>query len=140
MVQLLFVLVFMTIYLTLESLWLHYARDTYVQNFSRVTQRPLSVVHTFVRITPLVVFTYALLLLLVWHYCIAPIHEGRITEYSHSFANGALLGVTMYAIYNLTNLATLPGFSYTVALLDTLWGMLSLGVLSMIMLWFKKNH
>jgi uncharacterized membrane protein len=39
-------------------------------------------------------------------------------------ALGAILGVLVYATYDLTNLATLKGWSSAVALLDIAWGAL----------------
>lgn len=39
-----------------------------------------------------------------------------------SLIYGGGVGFFIYAIYNLTNLATLENYSWTVALCDTLWG------------------
>ena len=37
-------------------------------------------------------------------------------------ARGAALGFSMYALYDLTNLATLDGWTYEMLAKDTLWG------------------
>lgn len=43
-------------------------------------------------------------------------------SFAHALALGALLGLVTYAAYDLTNLATLEGFSLRVALVDLAWG------------------
>ena len=40
----------------------------------------------------------------------------------HAFGYGALLGFVAYATYDLTNLATLKGFSPKIVAVDLLWG------------------
>lgn len=35
---------------------------------------------------------------------------------------GAVLGLTSYGVYNMTNLSTLAGYSSKVAIADTIWG------------------
>ncbi|WP_181706194.1 DUF2177 family protein [Chthonobacter rhizosphaerae] len=44
-----------------------------------------------------------------------------------AFGYGALLGATAYGTYDLTNLATLAGYSATVAVVDMTWGTLVTG-------------
>ena len=47
---------------------------------------------------------------------------------------GALLGLSSYSLYNLTNFATYPSkWSVELALADTLWGTLLTGVTAYIM-------
>ncbi len=41
---------------------------------------------------------------------------------SHAIILGGLLGLVTYAAYDLTNLATLDGFPFRVALVDLVWG------------------
>lgn len=43
---------------------------------------------------------------------------------------GALLGLVAYATYDLTNLATMKGWSATVALVDMVWGAVLTGVVA----------
>ncbi len=45
-------------------------------------------------------------------------------SWSHAAAFGALFGLVAYATYDLTNLATLKGFSAKVVVVDLIWGML----------------
>lgn len=44
-------------------------------------------------------------------------------SFSKAIINGALLGGLAYATYDLTNLATLKGWPFTVVWVDILWGM-----------------
>ena len=46
---------------------------------------------------------------------------------------GTLLGFLMYAFYDLTNLATLTGYSWKLTLLDSLWGAVVVGVVAAVM-------
>jgi uncharacterized membrane protein len=49
---------------------------------------------------------------------------------AHAIALGALLGLVTYAAYDLTNLATLEGFPFTVVLVDMVWGTVLCGSVS----------
>jgi hypothetical protein len=39
-----------------------------------------------------------------------------------AFTKGGLLGFSMYGLYDLTNMATLKGWTYTMLVKDTTWG------------------
>jgi uncharacterized membrane protein len=43
---------------------------------------------------------------------------------AHAVKYGAVFGLTAYATYDLTNLATLKGFTSTVVIVDLIWGTL----------------
>ena len=45
--------------------------------------------------------------------------------------DGALLGLLAYATYDMTNMATLKGWSLTVSLVDMVWGMIITGMSSL---------
>ena len=45
--------------------------------------------------------------------------------------DGALLGLLAYATYDMTNMATLTGWSLTVSMVDMVWGMVITGVSSL---------
>jgi uncharacterized membrane protein len=56
---------------------------------------------------------------------------------------GALLGLVAYSTYDLSNLATVNGFTNTVALVDILWGMTltgSVSVLTYLIVNNSSNH
>ena len=47
---------------------------------------------------------------------------GILQQFPSSIAEAFLLGLTVYAVYDFTNLATFNNYYYSFALLDTLWG------------------
>jgi uncharacterized membrane protein len=51
---------------------------------------------------------------------------------SEAFIRGALLGMLAYGTYDLTNLATVRGFSTKIALIDWVWGTLLTGAVAAI--------
>lgn len=48
----------------------------------------------------------------------------RNSDWRHATGYGALLGFVAYATYDLTNLATLQGFTLNLVIVDLLWGTL----------------
>jgi uncharacterized membrane protein len=46
----------------------------------------------------------------------------EIESWQHAVGMGALLGFVAYATYDLTNLATLKGFSQKIVVIDLIWG------------------
>jgi uncharacterized membrane protein len=64
---------------------------------------------------------YPLYIAGVTYFCIAPaLAEGAWTR---ALINGAALGLLAYATYDLSNLATLKGWSVALVVVDVLWGM-----------------
>ena len=49
-----------------------------------------------------------------------------------AFLKGAVFGLVVYGIYNGTNVATLPGYSWTMVLVDTSWGTIWFGLLALL--------
>lgn len=52
-------------------------------------------------------------------------------NYKTVIRDGALLGLLAYATYDMTNMATLKGWSLTVSLVDMVWGMIITGTSSL---------
>jgi uncharacterized membrane protein len=48
---------------------------------------------------------------------------------------GALFGALTYAIYDFTNLAVLDGWNWKIAMIDTIWGAVLCGVVSVVTVW-----
>lgn len=48
-----------------------------------------------------------------------------------AFWRGAMLGLTAYATFDLTNLAVLAGWNLTVSLVDMAWGTLATAIASL---------
>ncbi len=55
------------------------------------------------------------------------------------FLNGAVLGLTAYATYNLTNQATLKEWPTIISLVDTSWGTLLTGLVSVGSVWISRK-
>lgn len=51
-------------------------------------------------------------------------------SWQHALLYGALLGLFAYATYDLTNLATLKGFTVKVVIVDLIWGAVLTGAVS----------
>lgn len=56
------------------------------------------------------------------------VHGGNHTQWQPVMLYGALFGLVAYGTYDLTNLATLRGWSATLAVVDMLWGACATGV------------
>lgn len=58
---------------------------------------------------------------------------GEQTTYAQAFAWGALFGVIVYGVYDLTNLAVLEKWTLRMTLIDIAWGGLLCGTMAMLM-------
>jgi uncharacterized membrane protein len=106
-------------FMTLDFLWLTTASPTIYQH--EIGQLLLAQP----RMVPAVLF-YALYMVGVVVFVVRPaLAKG---ELSAAATKGALFGVIAYATYDLTNLATLEGFTDKLALIDMVWGGLVTGV------------
>ena len=54
------------------------------------------------------------------------------TFYIHSDNTHDAFGLAVYGVYNLTNVATLIGYSWTMVVVDTAWGTVWFGTLAAI--------
>jgi uncharacterized membrane protein len=75
---------------------------------------------------PVAVLFYVLYIAGVLVFAVLPALDAG--QWSRAFLNGALFGFFAYATYDLTNLATLRGWSAGVAMLDLGWGTVVTGV------------
>ena len=67
-----------------------------------------------------VVLTYILLAVCFAVLVLRPIYAGL--TYRGAALGGAAFGGAAYGVYNLTNVATLPNYSWTMVCVDTAWG------------------
>lgn len=80
-------------------------------------------------LAPVVLF-YAIYILGILFFAVAPaLESGRWTT---ALGRGAALGFLAYATYDLTNQATLRGWSTTVTMIDLAWGTLLTGACSLV--------
>jgi uncharacterized membrane protein len=63
-------------------------------------------------------------------YLLYPLCVRYLAQGDDWIEKAAVLGTSVYGIYHLTNMATLPQWSVTVALYDTLWGGLVTAILA----------
>ena len=76
--------------------------------------------------TPVAALFYALYVAGVLVFAVLPALDAG--QWSRALLHGALFGFFAYATYDLTNLATLKGWTPSVALLDLAWGTVVTGV------------
>jgi len=118
-------------FVVLDYIWLaKIAKDFYLEKLaSHVLIRDGSLV-PYLLAVPLV---YIVAVLGIWHFVLT-----RVTDIEQAFLQGALLGFCMYAFYDLTNLATLKDYPWSLTILDTLWGTLLVGTVTALM-FFVRN-
>ncbi len=103
------------VFLALDFVWLGFvAKDFYrTQIGALMLEKPLlGVAFTF----------YLLYAIGIVYFAIMPALE--TDSWVRAMTNGALLGLIAYATYDLTNLATLRGWSVKLSIVDLAWGTL----------------
>lgn len=134
--------VVVAIYAVVEAAWLLTMRPFYAKAFApllRPPGTPLKVrsLTAVVLVYPLLVAAYVILVLLP----LMAKDQGKATgEFATSRAVGWILyglifGAVVYGVYNLTNMATLPGYSWTLVGVDTAWGTACFGGLAGVASW-----
>ena len=93
--------------------------------FKNVQKSPLKV-----RIIP-AILVYVLMPFAVTYFAI--LQSKSITD---AGVKGALLGLTIFGVYDLTNLATLDGWTIEMAIRDILWGILMFTITSVVGYYF----
>jgi uncharacterized membrane protein len=103
-------------YAVLEAAWLWAMRGFYGRQLGGKVMRgkPLKV-----RSVPAAVLVYVLLVAALVYFVLLPCLKGKPWA---SAARGAFFGATVYGVYNLTNMVTLDGYTWTMVAVDTLWG------------------
>jgi len=123
----LYVVAFVT-FLVIDALWLGFiARGLY--------QAELGPLLGNVRWLPALLF-YFLYVAGILYFCIVPgiaQHDWKIILF-----NGMFFGLICYATYDLTNLATLHGWSLKVVIYDVIWGAVVTGIASVVPYWVDQ--
>jgi len=102
--------------LFLDALWLG-SRFSYYQNlFVDIQKSPLTI-----RFLPALA-VYILIALAIWYFVFQVASESVSKNPAKAFAVGATLGFSMYGLYDLTNYATLKGYTLEMTLTDMAWG------------------
>jgi uncharacterized membrane protein len=97
--------------LALDAVWLTYRYDYHRALFQQVQQSPL-----MMRLLP-AIGVYLLLPIIVYLVAVEP-----AADFAAAVRRGALTGLLLYGFYDLTNYATLSGWTLHMTVTDTLWG------------------
>ena len=107
------ILIILVTIVTMDAVWLTSTAPTSRSLFASIQGSPLQI-----RWVP-AVLTYILMIAAVWYFAVRP--AKTVTE---AATNGALLGLAMYGLYDLTNYATLSRYTLSFAVTDAIWGTL----------------
>jgi len=97
--------------LLLDALWLTANHSYHVTVFAALQAQPLAI-----RWIP-AILVYILIIGAVWYFAVRP-----ATSWTEAATSGALLGGSMYGLYDLTNYATLVKYPIKYAVTDIVWG------------------
>ena len=100
------------IYLVLEAIYMWWNQHYFKEFFLQVQRSPLNARFGGV------MACYAVLLWTLYYFIIKP---------KRSPKHAALLGFAIYAVYDLTNYATLSRWTLTMTVMDILWGTFAFG-------------
>ena len=99
--------------IVMDAVWLSLNYSYHSKLITAVQHSPIAV-----RLIPAIA-VYILIPLAVTYFAV---NEAKSVK--NAGMKGALLGLSMYGLYDLTNLATLKGWTYEMALMDIAWGTL----------------
>lgn len=119
-------------FMALDYLWLAViAKDFYLTKLkSHVTIENGSLVPYL----PAVPLVYLVAIVAIWVFVLSQAKTGL-----SAFGYGALLGFLMYALYDFTNLATLRDYSWSIAIVDSIWGAFIMGTVALLMFLVKAS-
>jgi uncharacterized membrane protein len=112
--------------LIMDACWLSLNYKYHEKLFESVQNSPITV-----RLLP-AALVYILIPLALCYFAIQPSTSGK-----DSLRRGSLLGLSMYGLYDLTNLSTLKGWTTEMTIKDTLWGTVVCGTASLVGFYFK---
>ena len=101
----------------LEACWLYSMSPYYKKRFTAFSNSPLSLYSYGAA-----ALSYLLLFVGFW-YLVLKNDQLR-------FLDGAIFGLVVYGVYNMTNKATMRGYSWQLALIDTAWGAIIFGLVA----------
>ena len=109
---------------------LFYNYNMYQKQFSRINN---GIKLSRLRIWLSAFFTYILLAFSLLYFIVKPeINFKTRSLYSNIFFKGFILGFIIYGVYNGTNMATINNWGFFESCIDTIWGSLLYGILSVI--------
>ena len=102
--------------LFLDLFWLTARGEYHTKLFAEVQKSPLTI-----RFLPALA-VYILIALAVWYFVFQVAATSVARDPAKAFAVGATLGFSMYGLYDLTNYATLKGYTLEMTVVDMAWG------------------
>lgn len=113
-------------FVVLDYVWLaQIAKSFYLDKLGQLTTIKDGSLVPYLPAVPLV---YIVAVIAIWVFVLS-----RVTDLKQAIMYGALLGFFMYAFYDLTNLATLKGYSWSITIVDTIWGTFLVGAVTAVM-------
>ena len=113
-------------FIVLDYIWLaKVAKNFYLTNLKSHTVIQDGALVPYLPAVPLV---YIVAVIAIWTFVLS-----RVTSIGDAALYGALLGFFMYAFYDLTNLATLKDYPWSLTIVDTLWGTFLVGAVTTLM-------
>ncbi len=111
------------VFFLIDFLWLGtIAKSFYFKHIGDLLLQPFNI--------PAAVGFYLVYIIGIFIFAILPAHDaGSATK---ALVLGALFGFFAYATYDMTNLATLKGWSVTVVVVDIIWGAVLTGSVAFI--------
>ena len=102
--------------LFLDLVWLTARGEYHSRLFAEIQKSPLTI-----RFLPALA-VYILIALAVWYFVFQVAATSVAKNPAKAFGVGATLGFSMYGLYDLTNYATLKGYTLEMTLVDMAWG------------------
>jgi uncharacterized membrane protein len=102
--------------LFLDLFWLMARGEYHSRLFADIQKSPLTI-----RVLPAAA-VYILIALAIWFFVFQVADSSIPKNPGKAFAVGATLGFSMYGLYDLTNFATLKGYTLEMTLVDMAWG------------------
>jgi uncharacterized membrane protein len=112
--------------LAMDAVWLSSTAGPTRAMFAKLQGQPLEI-----RWIPAAV-VYAIMVFAVWTFAVEP--SKTVTD---AGTKGAILGATMYGLYDLTNYATLTNYHLEFALKDMVWGTVLMATAAVIGVWVR---
>ena len=143
MLRILQILILFFLLIALDSIWFSLALNPLYQPiFARINQRGPNE-KIFVRYVPALV-TWLLIAVALNYFVLSPRKEEtnksyKSNKYLEVCKKASLLGLVIYGVYNGTNFATLKKYPIGLALVDTVWGMSAMSLVSILFL-FLQSH
>jgi len=113
-------------------------KSMYMDAFEKVNNGGIN---TGVDGTIAAILCYLLLTFAIYFFIVQPSLDSNKdfkTDFVNIFIKGFLLGLVIYGVYNTTNKATINNYSTKVTIVDTMWGSVLLGGVSVLSLYLIK--